>query len=266
MVLQGSGPGLKPQTSRNFAVGFEINPIQSLRFGGEFYSIDLKNALGTLNPSNLNTYSTNPNLYTYNPNDATYQAILKSLSNGAALGAQQASSNIAIIVDTRTSNLNAAKVKGFDFHANYETDTGFGHLGMGVAGTLQTKAIVTNGGVTTNELGHGSSRFSATSFVALRSGGASARVTVNYSGRYHDLSTNNAGVVEDVNPFVVTNINLGYEFGEGSGMLAGTSFRVIVDNLFESLPQTIRRGTNSLNSYNNFTLGRVIKVGLSKTF
>ena len=269
MVLQGSPPNppcLQPQTARTFAVGFEVSPTPRLKFGGEFYSIDAKNTLGTLNPSNLNTYVTNANLYTYNPQDAAYQAILKSLTNGAQLGAQQAFSNIAIIVDTRTSNLNAVKVQGVDFHTSYDADFSLGHLALGLSGTVQTKSIQTNGGATTNELGHGGPRFSATSFVSLKSGGASARVTVNYTGKYHDGSSNNLGVVEDVNPFVVANVNLGYEFGEGSGMLAGTSFRVIVDNLFEATPQTIRRGTASLNSYNNYTVGRVIKVGFSKTF
>ncbi|WP_295634065.1 TonB-dependent receptor [Novosphingobium sp.] len=266
LVLQGSGPGLKPQTSKNFALGFEVTPTSNFRFGGEFYSIDLQNALGTLNPSNLNTYSTNPNLYTYNPQDPTYQAILKTLTNGGQLGAQQAFSNVAIVVDTRTSNLNAAKVKGIDFHANFDADTSFGRLSLGVSGTQQTKAQITKGGVTTDERGNGGPRFSAVSFVALKSGGASARVTVYYTGKYHDQAQNNLGLIEVVNPFVVANLNLGYEFGENSGVLAGTSLRLVVNNLFEALPQTIKRGSNSFNSYNNYTLGRVIKVGFSKTF
>ncbi|GAC1613109.1 MAG: TonB-dependent receptor [Novosphingobium sp.] len=267
LVLQGSPPsppGLKPQTAHSYAIGLEITPTPHFRIGGEFYSIDLKNALGTLNPANLNTYVTNPTLYTYNPQDAAYQAVLKSITNGAVIGTQQPATNIAIIVDTRTSNLNAAKIEGVDFHTYYDTDMHVGHVSLGLAGTLQTKSIQTNGGATTNELGHGSPRLSATAFAAFNTGPISARVTVNYSGKFHDLSVDNLGVSEDVSPFVITNINLGYEFKDG--FLSGTSFRLVVDNLFEKLPQTIKRTSVSNNSYNNFTLGRVIKVGLSKTF
>jgi iron complex outermembrane recepter protein len=94
----------------------------------------------------------------------------------------------------------------------------------------------------------------------------SARLTINYTGRFNDGAVNNVGISEDVDPFVMTNLNLGYNFGDSGGPLAGTSFRVTVDNLFDVSPQTIRRGNTNNTSYNNFTLGRVIKLGISKKF
>jgi iron complex outermembrane receptor protein len=267
MVLQGSSPGLKPQTAHSWAVGFEAKPVRGLRFGAEFYALDLRNTLGTLNPSIISTYTTNPDLYTYNVSDVGYKAILAQLTNGTALGGQQPlASNIAIVVDTRTSNLNAAKFEGVDFHIFYDTDTNFGHLAFGVSGTEQTRSFQTNGGVATNELGHGNARLFVTSFVGWNKGPFSTRVTVNYTGAFHDIATNNLGVSEDVHPFVVTNLFLGYNFENSGGPLSGTSLRLTVDNLFEEKPQTIRRiNTNNL-TYNNWTLGRVIKFGVSKKF
>jgi iron complex outermembrane receptor protein len=266
MILQGSGPGLKPQTAKSWAVGFEATPGSGVRFGGEFYSIDAKNTLGTLNPSNTATYTTNSSLYTYNVTQAAYTALLATLTNGAALALQQPlASNIGLIADTRTSNLNAAKIEGIDFHLYYDTDSSAGHFTMGVAGTYQTKAFITNGGVASNELNHGSPRLSATSFMGWNNGGLSAKVTVNYSGRFTDIVAA-TGTSEDVNPFIVTNLNLGYSFGESAGALAGTSFRVIVDNLFEKTPQIIRRANTNNPSYNNWTLGRVVKFGVSAKF
>ena len=265
-VLQGSGPGLRPQTADSWAVGFEATPGSGIRFGGEFYSIDVKNALGTLNPSNLATYTTNPNLYTYNITAPQFAALLATLTNGAALATQQPASNVSLVVDTRTSNLNAAKIEGIDFHLNWDKDLSNGRLGMGVSGTLQTKALITNGGVASDQLAVGSPKFFATSFVAWEVGRFTTRVTFNLSGRFKDASRNNLGVVETVDPYIVTNLNLGYNFGDSGGPLDGTSLRVIVDNLFENTPQTIKRvNTNNL-SYNNFTLGRVIKLGISKKF
>ena len=266
MVLQGSSPGLKPQTADSWAVGFEATPGSGVRFGGEFYSIDIENALGTLNPSVISTYTTNADLYTYNVTAAQYAALLATLTNGAALGAQQVSSNIGIIVDTRTSNLNAAKIEGVDFHVFYDTDTNVGHFAFGVSGTYQTKAFITSGGVSSDRLGIGGPRLFTTSFAGWDKGRVSARLTINYSGRFNDIATNNLGSSEDVDPFVMTNLNLGYDFKDSGGPLEGTSFRVIVDNLFDVKPQTIRRiNTNNL-SYNNFTLGRVIKLGASLKF
>jgi iron complex outermembrane recepter protein len=266
MVLQGSGPGLKPQTAKSWAVGFDVTPSRAVRFGGEFYSIDLKNALGTLDPSNSATYSTNPNLYTYNITAAEYAALLATLTNGASLGAQQPSTNIGLVVDTRTSNLNAAKVEGVDFNASVKFEVGGNETTVGISGNRQTRALITNGGVTSNRLGVGGPRFTATTFVGLRSGGFSGKVTVNYTGRFSDQSVNNLNQVETVEPFVVTNLNLGYDFKESDGFLKGFSVRLIADNIFEVTPQTIRRANTNNLSYNNWTLGRVIKLGASFKF
>ena len=271
LVLQGSSPGLRPQTAKSWAVGFEVTPGSGFRLGGEFYSIDLKNALGTLNPSVTSTYLTNPNLYTYNVDapgytGLSYASILATLGNGAALAAQQPANNIAIIVDTRISNLNAAKVEGVDFHVNYEGEIGIGHLSAGFAGTRQTRALITNGGVVSNQLGIGSPVLTVTTFLGLKTGPVSGRVTVNHSGRFTDNAINNLGFAEDIKPFTVTNLNLGYDFGESGGALAGTSLRLSVDNVFEVTPQTIRRLNTNSPSFANWTLGRVIKLGFTAKF
>jgi iron complex outermembrane recepter protein len=266
LVLQGSSPGLKPQTAKSWAVGLEVTPAAGFRFGGEFYAIDLKDALGTLNPSVTSTYITNPNLYTYNITAAQYAAVLATLGNGTALAGQQPSSNVALVVDTRISNLNAAKVEGVDFHVNYDGDVGIGRLSAGFAGTRQTRALITNGGVVSNQLRIGNPVLAATIFLGLKSGGVSGRVTVNYRGRYVDEAVNNLGVPQDISPFAVTNLNLGYDFGDSAGALAGTSFRLTVDNVFEKTPQLVRRLNTNNPSYVNWTLGRVIKLGISKKF
>ena len=266
IVLQGSSPGLRPQTAKSWAVGFEATPGSGFRFGGEFYSIDLKNALGTLNPAVTSTYSTNPDLYTYNITAPQFAAVLATLGNGATLAAQQPSSNIAIVVDTRISNLNAAKVEGVDFHVNYDGDIGIGRLSAGFVGTRQTRALITNGGVISNQLGIGSPVLTATTFLGLTSGPVSGRVTVNYSGRFTDNATNNLGIAETVDPFIVTNLALSYSFGGTSGPLAGSSLRLGVDNVFEQTPQTIRRVNTNNPSFNNWTLGRVIKLGFTAKF
>jgi iron complex outermembrane receptor protein len=273
VVLTGASPaGLKPQTSDSWAVGFDAKPVRGLTFGAEFYSIDLRNAIGNLNPANAATYLTNPSGYIYNNEltangGALYNQILGQLANGAAINTQVGgAANVAILVDTRTSNLNSAKVEGVDFHLAYETDTGFGHIAFVNTGTVATRGLQTNSGSTTNELGHGQPRFTLASSLALAHGPLSGKVTVNYSGKFHDNGTDYLGVSEDVNPFVVTNLNLGYKFGKSSGILPETSVSLKVDNLFDKSPQTIQRSNTNNPSFNNWTLGRVIKLGFSAKF
>lgn len=273
IVLTGGSPaGLKPQTSDGWAVGFDATPVQGLSFGAEFYSINLKNAIGNLNPANSATYQTNPSLYLYNneltaSGNALYNQIIGQLANGAAINAQVGgAANVAIIVDTRTSNLNSAKVQGFDFHLNYQTDTSFGLITIANSATVATRALQTNSGATTNELGHGSPRFTLASSLGVKHGQVSAKLTVNYSGKYHDGGVNNLGVSEDVKPFVVTNLNLGYTLGADGELLGGTSLRLTVDNVFNVSPQMLLRPNNNNPNYNGWTLGRVIKLGFSAKF
>ncbi len=274
LVLTGGSPlGLKPQTSSSWAVGFDAKPVAHLSFGAEFYSINLKNAIGALNPGNASTYQTNPGSYYYNNeltanNNALYNTILSQLANGAAIAAQIAggASNLAVLVDSRTSNLNAAKVEGVDFHMNYDITTDMGNFSAGVNGTNATRARITNSGATTNELGHALPRFTASTFVGFGQGPFSGRMTVNYSGGFHDGAFDYLGVDEDVGAFVVANLSLGYTFADTHGALSGASFRLNVDNLMDNQPQTIKRANTNNPSYNNWTLGRVIKLGFTEKF
>jgi iron complex outermembrane recepter protein len=266
LVLQGSSPGLKPQTAESWAVGFEATPVSGVRIGGEYYSVDLKNALGTLNPSITSTYLTNPNLYTYNITGPEYAAVLATLGNGAALGLQQPSSNIAIVVDTRISNLNAARIEGVDAHFSMDLDAGSSKLTLGTAGTFLTKALITNGGVLADKLGRDDPRLFASTWLALANGGFTGRVTVNYRGSYRDAAINNLSQVERVNAFVMTNLAFGYNFESAGGALGGLSLRLNIDNVFDKEPQTIKRLNTNNPSYNNWTLGRVIKLGASMKF
>jgi iron complex outermembrane receptor protein len=266
LVLQGSSPGLQPQTAESWAIGFDATPVKGLRFGGQYYSVDLKNALGTLNPSVTSTYLTNPDLYTYNVTAAQYESFLGTLGNGAALRPQHPSTNIAIVVDTRISNLNAAHIEGIDANFSMELEAGTTKLTVGTAGSFLTKAIITNGGVVADKLGRDDPRFSASTWLAVANGGFTGRLTVNYRSSYKDAAINNLNQVERVNAFVLTNLALGYNFEESGGPLGGLTLRFNVDNLFDKAPQTIRRLNTNNPSFNNWTLGRVIKLGASYKF
>lgn len=273
IVLTGASPvGLKPQTSESWAIGFDAQPISGLSVGAEFYSIDLVNAIGNLNPSVSSTYQTNPNLYIYNNEltangSALYNSILSQLANGAAINTQVGgAANVAILVDTRSSNINAARVQGVDIHLNYQFDTSIGQIAITNTAALSTRALITGNGATTNELGHNQPKFTMASSLAFKTGGFSAKATVNYTGKYRDGNLNNLSVEDSVRPFVITNLNLGYEFGESSGALEGTSLRLTVNNLFDKSPQLVRRLNTNAPNYHRWTLGRVIKLGFSKTF
>ncbi len=270
LVLEGSSTGLIPQTAESWAVGFEANPMRGLRFGSEFYAIDFKNALGAIDSQRDSSYFARPDLFAFNrdllANPSILAAYYAALANGAQLSGQQPLSNIALVADLRTTNLSSSKIEGVDFHVYYDTDTSFGKLGFGVSGNWQTKALRNTGGVFINDRGVGSPRFTASNFISWSNNGISAKVTVNYSGKFQDEATNYLGVTETIDPFIMTNLNLGYDFGESGGALSGMSLRLGIDNLFDVSPQKVRRSNTNNPTFRNWTLGRVIKLGFSKKF
>ncbi|WP_158241498.1 TonB-dependent receptor domain-containing protein [Novosphingobium sp. TH158] len=276
MIAEGVKAGIKPQTAESWAIGLELTPLEGLRVGGEFYSIDFRDVLGAVNPQNLNTYITNPDLYIYNAQltgPATtsgfanlYEEILASLTNGAALKTQQSAGSIGLFVDRRTSNIGSAKLQGVDFHVYYDAIVGNGNLSLGLAGTKTTKSTA-NFGVPTDELGNGGPEFTFISFVGYKTGGFSSRLTWNYSGSYKDSAPNVSGLIgQAINPFQTFNLALGYEFGESAGALSGTTLRLNVDNMFDAKPQITPRGQANLVTYAGWTLGRMLKMGISKKF
>ncbi|MEO6717771.1 MAG: TonB-dependent receptor [Novosphingobium sp.] len=270
LVLEGSTTGLKPQTASSWAAGFELEPFTGLRLGGEYYFIDFRNALGAIDSQLDSSYLARPDLFVYNKELLANPAILagyySQLANGAQVSTQQPLSNIALIADLRTTNLSSSKLEGIDFHANLDLDTKFGHLAFGANGNRQTKALRTTGGTPINDLGFGAPVFTVSTFAGWNKNGASAKVTVNYSGKFIDSAANNVGGFDTIQPFIQTNLNFGYKFDESNGALAGTSLRLGIDNLFDVEPQIVKRPNTNNPTFRNWTLGRVIKFGVSKTF
>jgi iron complex outermembrane receptor protein len=265
LVSEGVKAGIKPQTSESWAVGLEITPTDGLRMGGEFYSIDFKNILGAVNPQNLTTYLTNPELYNYSPSAATYAAWLSEFTNGAQLATQRSASDIAIYVDRRTSNIGTATLEGFDFHVYYDADISGGRLSTGLVGTKTTKSVA-NFGVATNEKGNGGPELTFSAFAGYKINGFSSKITWNYSGKYRDASPNVSGLIgQSIRPFSTINVNFGYQWDD-AGILSGTSLRFGIDNLMDAKPQRTPRSAANIVTYQNYTLGRVIKMGFSKKF
>lgn len=270
LVLQGTAAGIKPQTAKTWAIGFEANPITGLRFGGEFYAIDFKGALGAIDSQKDSSYIARPDLFIYNAdllaNPSILSNIYSQLANGSQVSTQHSLSETAIVADLRTTNLSNSKIEGLDFNASYDTDLNAVHVSVGTNGNINTRARRNTGGVIIDDRGVGNAKFSASTFVGLSSGGASAKVTVNYTGHFTDSTTDYAGNPVSVPAFVVTNLYLGYSFKDSNGALKGTSLRLNVDNVFDVSPYVIKRATTNSTAYANWTLGRVIKLGFSKQF
>lgn len=265
LILDGAKAGLEPQEAESWAFGVELNPTSNLRIGGQYYRIDFTNILGAVNSAEASSFTNSPEFYFYSPTQDLYSQFLSELANGATIAAQLSVDDIALIVDRRVANLSSAVLQGIDFHAYLDVPASFGELSFGLNGTVPFAIDVETSGNVVDQLSQNSD-FTASLFGALRTGGFTSRVTVNYSGRIDDNGTDFAGNTVSIPPFVQTNLFFGYEFGDDQGALSGTSLRLIVDNVFEEEPTRTMRGDRNTLSYTRWTLGRVFKFGITKRF
>lgn len=276
VLLTGSSNNLKPQTSTQWTVGFDAKPTSRFNFGVEYYNIKLRDLLGSINPANPQVFTvSNPNSYAFGNGNTTiptthplYQAIVGAANGASVIAAINANGKgLGEIVDFRTSNVNDIFLDGLDFHMNLQVPTdNAGDFTFAFNGNKAMHSYTTKGPFVDNIadglVGSGPT-FNASAAVGWSLKNWSARVTVNYSGGYN--SQDYSGAAVKVRAFTVANLFLGYKLG-GDGPLAGSSLRLIVDNVFNRTPQIVPENAPGPLSYKGWTLGRVIKLGATVQF
>lgn len=262
-LLEGSDPGLAPQTADIWAVGFDLMPTESLILNVNYYEIDFEDLLGSPDPQDPQAVLLNPDKFIFNPTQAQYDTALSEVVNGATCCANTSAGDVGVIVDRRISNTDAAKLKGVDFGIQYFHGTGFGEFSYALTGNYQTKFDLIQSGATIDQLANTPDLF-ASGNIGWSRNNIRARLTLNYTDEYDASSA--AINQTKVDSFLVTNLFLGYDFDSTSGITEGLSLRLNVDNLLDEDPPEYRR--QQLLSYSpyGFTLGRVFKLGLTKRF
>lgn len=168
VALQGSNPGLLPQTAKTWSVGLDVEPpfLDGLRASVSYYNVKFKNRISIPSPDPT-IYSNFPNLITSNPIGLTLEQIQTFL---AASGAPNANAtlataagrcnpvtsvcNVYALIDFRQGNYGTLDIEGLDFSANYRMATDFGGVDASVSGnyTLSRKSQTQVGAPIIDEL------------------------------------------------------------------------------------------------------------------
>lgn len=145
--LQGSNPGLRPQTAKIYSFGFDINPpfIEGLNASLTYYNVKFKDLISVPTPG-VGIFANFPNNVISNVNGVTLAQVQSFLNASGAPNAgttlvtaagrcaNQNACNIYELVDFRQGNYGTVNTEGLDFSANYRLKTGFGGIDAGVAG------------------------------------------------------------------------------------------------------------------------------------
>jgi iron complex outermembrane receptor protein len=276
LAMGGTISPLLPQTAKTWSLGFDIKPPSTgISAGLTYYNIDFKGVIGILPISDPTTYYRDfpASSVIFTAGNAAMQSFYNSFgaSNAAAVIAGVPGGFDAVygVLDSRTQNLARIKTSGLDFYLRYNHETGFGSIYADIAGNRVLKfdrqsgpaaALIDNLSLNTTKL-----RFGAT--VGAVVGDLRAQITWNHSQGYNITpvaSTLNQSRVGSYNLF---NLFFQYKVPGDSFVAKDLAFTLNVDNVLDKDPPLFRGADNSLFGVRNgFTIGRLIKLGVSKKF
>lgn len=280
LTLGGTISPLDPQKATTWSLGFDFRPtgIPGLTAGATYYNIDYKGVIGfppIFAPSVFYRDFADKNVI-FTAGDAAMQTYFNSLTaQGAANAATTLSqlpagfSGVYGVLDSRTQNLARIKTSGIDFNLGYRHETGFGALSADLTGTRiltfdqqsnPTAALVDQLPLNTTKL-----RLSAGAGAEV--GNLRTRVTWNYSQGFDIVPSASSLNQAKVASYSVFNLFLQYTLAADSGIGKDLAFTLNVDNVFDKDPPLFRGADNSLFGVRNgFTLGRFVRLGVSKKF
>ena len=275
VAVQGSVPGLKPQTADTWSVGFDADPpfIPGLHGSLSYYNVTFKNILATPTP-NVGIFANFPNNVTTAPGGLTplqLRAFESFASNGAAVIEPLIASGTPVyeFVDFRVGNFGILKVSGLDFVVNYRHRTGFGGFDLSVNGNYQLtrKSQASSDSPVVDVLATENPKLALQSTAGVDIGHFRAQATWNHTSGYAIAATNSVPVQTHVGAFDTVDLFFKYDVPATSAWLRDLSITLNVKNVLDQDPPILRRNQPNENGFaNGFTLGRMFIFGVSKKF
>jgi len=280
-ILAYNGPitPLKPQTAKTWSAGFDINPsaLPGFSAGLTYYSVYFKDVIGQPTISSPRFYVDFPNGYvTYDKGDAALLAYFNELNaQGSTNGAQTLAtlggsmSSVYGILDARTKNLSSVKTTGLDYYLRMRQETGFGDVYGEVSGNyvLTFDQQASAGAAVVSTLATDTTRLRVATTLGANVGNLRAQAVWNHSQGY-DIVPTTANLRQDhVGSYNVFNLFFQYKVPGESMIAKDLTLTLNVDNLFDKDPPLFRGSTATFFGFaNGFTIGRLVRFGVSKRF
>ncbi|HYC95194.1 MAG TPA: TonB-dependent receptor, partial [Sphingomicrobium sp.] len=246
-ALVGSDPGVQPETSKSFSIGFDWKPapVPGLRLGATYYAIRFSNRIAL--PVDQIVVVGDPALepiVTRNPDIGLVSGLLAGagqvldfsgpgFTNGGATPA-----DVVTIVDVRISNTAETRTTGLDLALDYAFELGSNRIELGVNANkvlkfddrLTPAAPVIH---TLNTPFHPVD-WRARASLAWSRGPLSGSLFLNYTAPYRD---NRAGRSERVRSFTTLDAGIAWQAGaQEGGLLRGVRIALNAHNLLDQDP------------------------------
>jgi iron complex outermembrane receptor protein len=281
-LLAYNGPQLPllPQTAKTWSLGFDISPpvIEGFSAGLTYYSVDFTGVIGAPSVVSPRLYIDYlDNVVTYDQGDAALQAFFDQLAAQGSTNAAQTLaalpggnlSSVYAVLDVRTKNQGRVKTSGLDFYARMRKETGFGDVYADVSGnyvlTFKTQPSPSAAVISTVELD--TTRLRLQSTLGANVGNLRAQVTWNHSQGFDIIPTAANAQQAHVGSFNLFNLFFQYKVPGESRIAKDLTLSLNIDNVFDQDPPIFRGTTATFFGFGNgFTIGRVVRLGVTKRF
>ncbi|MET4685243.1 TonB-dependent receptor domain-containing protein [Brevundimonas faecalis] len=270
MILAGGNAKLKPETADTWSLGVDWRPegaLEGFSASLTYFNVAFEDAIGLAPFLRGAPFYADPAykpFYVLNPTLAQATALTTGMAvDGAPSIASLYSGFLtpAVLIDARRNNLGTLDVDGLDFNLEYMRPASFGLWRVGLAGTynLNRESRAIAGAPKTDEFDNGASRYSLVGSAGVVFGPVLGELTINHSSSA-DV-TNVVGQTK-IGSFTTVNLFGAYDLGLG-GAFSDMSVTLNVDNLFDEEPPFYNAAGGTANGS---TLGRMISIGVRKTF
>lgn len=270
ILLAGGNPNLKPEEADTWSLGFDWKPdgaLDGLSASVTYFNVAFTDAIGLPPFLSGAPFFANPSYASYFIRNPTLAQATAATAGMRVEGAPSVASlyagffTPAVLIDARRTNLGTLDVDGIDFNVQYLRPTDFGAWHVGLAGTynLTRDSRPVPGGPVTDEFDNGSSPYSLVGSAGVAFDAFAVELTVN-----HSAAADVQGIVGQtkIDSFTTVNLFGAYDLSFG-GFLSDTTLTLNVDNLFDEEPPFYNAAGGTANGS---TLGRLISVGVRKTF
>jgi iron complex outermembrane recepter protein len=289
LILFGSQPGLKPEKSINWSLGFDYTPhwLENFKFSTTYYNIHYTNRIQ--NPPYTEFLTSDAKLALYSKyakaidntgcvqgDSSTYDSALLPYLSAVGLytlymPVAGKECQVQAVIDARTTNIGTTNQEGLDFDTSYHFDTPIGLLNL----QAMVSVVVTENAQYTSS-SPVVSRLNTIGYpVAWRGRGAVtwmngpwvANLYMNYVGSYKNTTPLNNTVSTHVSDWITYDAGVTYTFDDDLfNELKGTRLSVNAQNLFDRDPPLVL--TNTYTSYDPEQaniLGRIVTLQLTKS-
>jgi iron complex outermembrane recepter protein len=275
VAVQGSLPGLKPQTANTWSVGFDADPpfVRGFHATLSYYHVKFQDILATPTPNN-GIFINFPNNVVTNPaglSPAQLRDFATLAPNGSSVVEPLIASGTPVYeaVDFRVGNFGILEVSGLDFGINYRHKTGFGGFDLSVNGNYQLKreSQASPTSAVVDVLATENPKLLLQTIAGIDIGHFRAEATWNHTSGYAILPTNSVPVQTHVDAFDTVDLFFRYDLHAESSLLKDLSLTLNVKNVFDADPPVLLRNNPNENGFaNGFTFGRMFIFGVSKKF